>query len=195
MPDKYIIMSIDPGSDNLGYSIVKYSNKKKILLSWGTISISNSKADAPVSGFISVMDQLIKIWDTFTVNIVTIEDYTIYGGKYTGSTVVPSLIYLISYEWYRRYSKIEVIRIPLTVWKSTICNNKSADKLEIIQSVSPQLDIVFPGTNKKIHEYYESLKYEYQKEGIQDCYDSLGQMLYVLAMADICYSANKSKLY
>ena len=181
---RFTVMSIDPGSDNLGWSIAKYDCGKKTLISFGAITTSDKKSESAVNGFISIMDKMFKIWDKYEIDAIVIEEYTPYGGKFTGASVVPSLIYLIDYEWYRR-TETEIVRIPLSIWKQTVCRDGSASKADILQSVSPMVSSVFPGTNEKIQKQFSAKETQHERDGMQDCYDSLGVLLYTLAMADI----------
>lgn len=160
------ILTIDPGTNYLGWCIIDISNKSldfsSKIIDCGIIS-NNKKGIASIC---DILDNIEKIIKTYEIEDICCEDYVYIHGKNSGMYVIPNLISNIKVLWYK-YNNKEVITIKSVVWKSYICGNPYAQKLDIRNSIERHIRIEnIPSLTNLLF-------------GLQDCIDSIAIAVYV----------------
>ncbi len=172
LPPTLRLLAIDPGTRYLGWaqSTIDFhdtqstSGNSSYLTSYGTIEGSGSGVVLN-SSIVSQVMELALLSDE-----LIIEEYVFIPGKTRGIFVVPSLIALIEYEWYRRTGK-RIYRVPASMWKKVICGAGNADK----QAVREAMRLHLPS------ELLDRIEKEYadaERKGSQDCIDAIALGLY-----------------
>jgi Holliday junction resolvasome RuvABC endonuclease subunit len=166
------ILSIDPGTDFLGWAISDVYSKDTEFVQFGTV-YGKGTGISKING---VVDDLREVIIQHKPDICTIEDYVFIKGKRNGMFVVPGLIYIIKLIWYK-ISKREALLIPSTEWKQYICKDAKASKLDIVKSLNAILD---KSIIKLIKDTYSKVRGKHKGNyGEQDCYDAIGQNIYI----------------
>jgi Holliday junction resolvasome RuvABC endonuclease subunit len=179
-------MTIDPGTSFLGWAVSKTSPDNipffAALLDHGTI-YGEGKGTPLIVDIVSKVDLVIA---KYNPDVLCLEDYMYIRGKTTGIFAVPALLGVLKYHWYLRTSK-EAIMILASTWKTPICGNPSANKLDVRESLSHHIP----------KEVMEDIKREYRKvkgKGEQDCIDAMAINLYVCKTIDMNRRLEKTSL-
>lgn len=181
IPTEYfegIIIAIDPGKSNLGYSVYKIDSmtRKKTVepIEWGTIYGRGKGMQIHVG----IIERIKKIVAGYPIDDIMLicEDYHFVPRKSNGMFVVPGLINIIKYIWYLM-TKREVVIIRASDWKKVICSNGNADKAMVKDHI--QKFISKKLFNDIITTYAEFRGGRKDNAGEQDCLDSISMGMYV----------------
>lgn len=170
------ILSIDPAVGHLGWAIHDVDSTKKRpsidLIDYGTVWVKTS-CTRGATETLEAVEQIITHYDP---DIMTIEDYSFIPGKTRGMYVVPGMIMLLKYLWYKLFNE-EPIIVPAGEWKEIVVGSARADKDMIKSSLQKALT---PAIVKNITDIYAKVRGKNKGDfGEQDCYDAIGQGLYI----------------
>jgi len=170
------ILSIDPSVGHLGWAIhiVDNSSKKPSidLTHYGTVWVKTSG----IIGASETLDAIVEVIDQHKPDEIIMEDYSFIRGKTRGMYVVPGMIMLIKYMWYQKTGK-PIFMVPAEEWKATIIGSSKADK-DMIKSVLQR--ILHKSIVTNITKNYAEIRGKNKGDfGEQDCYDAIGQGLYM----------------
>lgn len=170
------VLAIDPAIGHLGWAIHDVNSEKKRpsidLIDYGTVFVKTSCT----RGAIETLDGVEEIISHYKPDILSIEDYHFIPGKTRGMYVVPGMIMLLKYSWYKA-RKQEPIIVSSMEWKAAVIGSAKADK-DMIKSTLQNIltaDIV-----DSITKIYAEVRGKNKGDfGEQDCYDAIGQGLYI----------------
>lgn len=175
---KGTIMSVDPGTQRLGWSISKVdftlggTKNEDSWLDYGTV-FGKGKGCEIQAG---IAAQVREIQEKYKVTHLVIEDYQLISGKTAGLFAVPSLIGVLKHDWFIRKGS-EPIMINSQTWKYLLCGNGVANKEEAVSALLAGNHLSRQDYNKicKRYEQYELKKHR----DPQDCFDAIAIDRYV----------------
>jgi len=170
------ILSIDPSVGHLGWAIhIMDATKKKPVVNlthYGTVWVKTSG----IIGASETLDAITEVIDQHNPDEIIMEDYSFIRGKTRGMYVVPGMIMLIKYMWYKKTNK-QIFMVPAEEWKESIIGFSRADK-DMIKTALQK--IIKQPIVDKITENYAKIRGKNSGDfGEQDCYDAIGQGLYM----------------
>jgi len=129
------IMSIDPGTQRLGWCIsrINFTNggtEDSERIAFGTVYGKGASCES----IAEIASEVRDIQEKFGVTHVFIEDYQLISGKTDGLFAVPSLISVMKYDWYIRKDSVPTM-VKAATWKHIVCGNGSAGKDMVVTSL------------------------------------------------------------
>ena len=144
------------------------------MLDYGTI-VGKGKGNEKIS---NIIKELVEIINKYNIDVITIEEYFYIKGKEKGMFIIPALLGVIKYVWYN-ISNADTIMIKARKWKKYVCGYSKASKMDIKLSIPKFIN---KDTMLNIERDYAEVRGQHVGDyGEQDCYDAIGQNLYICA--------------
>ena len=172
--DDLVLLSIDPGTQYLGYSVIAINRSKRTreLIGYGTL-YGRGKGMEIATGLINSINDLIKQYDVTTL---ASENYQFLKGRTSGMFVVPMLLGILKYNWFLKTSQ-ETIMVWSQSWKSYLIGRPGGDKLAVVEGM---MHILPEDTIEELHATFSEIRGSKKSDsGEQDCIDAIGIGLYV----------------